>query len=165
MKKLYLLRHAQAENPQSVKDEERPLSSKGISECNVINAYLIENNVNINLVLCSTALRTTQTAALTLKNITGFNIIYNKKLYLATAGEILKEIAKIEESTESVLVVCHNPGIAQLAGILANRGDWELLKLIKNDYPTSALAKYSFNVAKWQDVQPGAGMLESLVMP
>lgn len=163
MKKLYLLRHAQSSNPQGVSDHSRQLDKIGKQECKSMQAYLIENNIHPALVLCSDSVRTTMTAKNIFNGISGINVTYNAKLYNATPGEILKEIAKISDDISSIMLIAHNPGIQQLAFILAGWGDKEMLGMIKSEYPTCALTEYSFNVDTWKNVQPGKGELDKFI--
>lgn len=163
MKKLYLLRHAKSAHPQGIDDHNRPLDEEGKRECKVMSAYFIKNNVKPGLVLCSDSVRTTNTAKNIFQDIRTINIVYNKKLYNATAGEILKEIAKVPDDSAEIMVIGHNPGIGQLAFILAGQGDKDVLAQIKSEYPTCALTEYSFNIEKWNDIGPGVGKLERFV--
>lgn len=164
MKKLYFLRHAQSGHPQGVDDKDRPINRHGQQECEAMARYLLENNICPELVICSDALRTTQTAKAVFQPQPSVKIEYNKKLYLATPGEILREISKIDDKVNSLMVVAHNPGIQQTSFIIAGSGDKVTIAEIKNDYPTCALAAFSFNIGKWQDVQPGKGLLGSFIV-
>ena len=172
MKKLYLLRHAQASNPQGMDDRDRPLLEAGRQECKKMNSYLQENNIKPEVVLCSDAVRTMQTANFVIPRVFStekteddvIQITPNKKLYLATPGEIIKEISKIDDEVNSIMVVAHNPGIQQLAVILAGSGNAEFINEIRIGYPTCALTEFSFDINNWKKIEPRSGVLESFVV-
>lgn len=164
MKKLYLLRHAKASHPAGLDDKNRPLSPQGRQTCIAMAEYLTQNDIAPDLILCSDSLRTKQTAEGVFQHNNNLNIEYNKKLYLATPGEIIKEINKTQENVNSIMVIAHNPGIQQICSILASSGDAEILKSIKNDYPTCALAEFSLNIVSWKSIEPRVGKLENFVI-
>ncbi len=166
MKKLYILRHAKSASPSNIDDHERPLNKRGEDACKLIGKYLKSNNIVPEGILCSTALRTKST----IKNIlreAGFDkdVEFNKKLYLATAGEILKELAKADDDINSVMIICHNPGVQHLALVLFGGGDLEAAKKIKEKYSTAAMAEFSFQVDSWKNITPGSGHLEKYITP
>lgn len=164
MKKLYFLRHAKSGHPAGVDDKNRPLNPQGRQTCIAIGEYFIQNHIAPDLVLCSDAVRTKQTAEGVFQGQNNINIEYNKKLYLATPGEIIKEISKTQDNINSLMVIAHNPGIQQIAAILAGSGDAEILKYIKNDYPTCALTEFSLDVTSWKGIEPRSGKLENFVI-
>jgi len=161
MKRLYLLRHAESNHPQGVSDHDRPLNENGKRMCKNMNSYILENKIIPDVVLCSDALRTMSTAKAVFAGV-NINITANKKLYNSTVGEILKEIAKVNDNIFSVMVIGHNPAIQQLAFMLGRPEDKLLLKDVKNEYPPCTLIGYEINVAKWAEVQPELGKLERL---
>lgn len=160
MKKLYLLRHAQSGSKQALDDHSRTINAQGKQECKAMNAYIIQNNIKPEIILCSDAVRTQETGQAVFQGNNDIKITANKKLYQATPGEILKEIAKIDDSVGSVMIIAHNPGIGQLAKLLAGSGDMEIIKRIGTEYPTCGLTELSFNVERWKKIDPGSGVLE-----
>lgn len=161
MKKLYLLRHAQSSHPRGVDDKDRPLNERGKQECKAMNDYFRQNNINPDVVLSSDAMRTKSTAQEVCAGI-NTEIVFIKKLYLATAGEIIKEIAKLDEKVGAVMLVAHNPGIHEFALILSDDNNKKHFAGAA-EYPTCALAEFLVNIEFWQDIEPGKGILQSLV--
>ncbi|MCE3232442.1 MAG: phosphoglycerate mutase protein [Rickettsiaceae bacterium] len=166
MKKLYLLRHAKSDYPQNVDDHDRPLNKRGQEASKLIGKYIKENNLIPEKILCSDAVRTSMTA----KNITreaGANITisFMKELYLATPGEILKILAKVDDKVNSVMVVCHNPGVEQLAKLLTASGDANSIAQLKTKYPTAGLACFSIDTESWGEINPGSANLDRFVIP
>ncbi len=66
MHRLHLLRHAKSDRDQPVEDKERRLSRRGRETARRVGESLPAAIGQIDLVLCSSALRTRETAALVL---------------------------------------------------------------------------------------------------
>ena len=167
MKKLYILRHAKSDYPDDVSsDKERPLNKRGEKACDLIGQYLKENNIFPEIILSSDAVRTTQTINNVLRIAEhAVDVSFTPKLYLATPGEILKEIVKVDAEVSSVMVVCHNPGVEQLSAILTGGGDADSISRIKVKYPTAGMACFTIEAGKWGEVNPGCGHLDSFITP
>ena len=61
-----------------------------------------------------------------------------------------------------MLLIGHNPGIADLALALAGRGDD--VEALRGKYPTGALATLAFEKS-WRDLAPGRAELTGYVTP
>ena len=106
----------------------------------------------IDLVLCSTAVRTRETAELVLA---GFAlpppIRFEDALYLAGRALLLRRLRRLDESAGAVLVIGHNPGLHELALALASADSPRYRALASGKFPTTARA--SFAIAKpWADL-------------
>ncbi|MCK7524659.1 MAG: histidine phosphatase family protein [Ignavibacteriales bacterium] len=77
--------------------------------------------IKIDLIISSPAKRTTETAKI-FADILGYQseIIFNDNLYEASYNEILEVINLIDDKYQNVLLVCHNPGITDLANYISN---------------------------------------------
>jgi len=126
MKKLILMRHAQAEPIRTTTDFERSLHAEGIQEAERISSYLASTLEYQHLcILSSSARRTMQTAHILAKAL-GYSetrIQKEDKLYLASEKRILKIINKIEDAYDCVIVVGHNPGITDFASYITGNQD------------------------------------------
>jgi phosphohistidine phosphatase len=58
-----------------------------------------------------------------------------------------------------VLLVGHNPGIAELAAQLAVRGDADGLAALRTKYPTGALAELRPDAQRWSDLARGCELV------
>jgi phosphohistidine phosphatase len=122
MKSLYLLRHAHAsESSANKKDIDRPLNSTGIQEAGIIARHVKENNFSFNQIISSNALRAMETAKIIAQHLSypAKNIKQEKIIYSNDAAEIIALIKLLEDSTNSVLMVGHNPSITMLANLLS----------------------------------------------
>src|SRR3989344_3556657 len=126
--------------------------------------YLKDNKIAPEVILSSDAKRTTETinniltaAGLTVKPA------FTKALYLATPGEMLKEIAKVADSVQSVMLVCHNPGAEQLAKILIKSGNAADIERLKQKYPTAALTCLTLGSDSWKTLNPASCHLDFFI--
>lgn len=167
MKQLYILRHAKSDYPENIADDhERPLNKRGEAACKKIADFIKQNNISPEVVLCSDALRTTQTINNIMKHSgNDFKVDYTPKLYLATPGEILKELAKIDSNISSAMIVSHNPGVENLTKILLKDGDVDSIKRLQVKYPTAGLAIMSVAADSWDKISPASAILERFIAP
>jgi phosphohistidine phosphatase len=167
MKTLYLLRHAKAESGSAtVGDEDRPLSARGREACKRIGGYMMAKAYTPAMALCSTSARTRETLELVAESHSGkLSYALEKKLYLATADEMLEQIHTADDTYASLMVVGHNPGMHHLAALLASAEYTPLRTILEIKYPTGALAVLTFDVKRWSDVTQGGGELKDFVIP
>ncbi len=124
MKSIILMRHAKADpDSPSGRDFDRPLLDVGKAMAAETAARLVEAGVSIDCVLTSSALRTKQTAEIVSEvvcpNAPFFTV---DELYLAVPDAYITALRQYsDEEYQSVLLVGHNPGIAQLMCSWANR--------------------------------------------
>ena len=84
-----------------------------------IARYLCKNEMRPDLILVSAAARTRQTAELVLREL-DIPADYRDALYLAEPGKIFAAwCRRVCRNMASVMVVGHNPGIEELAALLA----------------------------------------------
>ncbi len=66
---------------------------------------------------------------------------------------------------KQLLVIGHNPGLHELALMLAGKGDAKATKALSDNLPTSGLAMIDFEIDDWADVGFRKGRLEKFVCP
>lgn len=151
---LILMRHAKSDwSGDDTSDHDRPLNDRGIRDAPTIARWLAESQFLPDLILCSSAKRTQQTAALMnsyWKN-TGLEqprIIISTDLYLSShetiAGSVQQhaacDSAAPKHLPQTVLVLAHNPGISHAASVLAGH---------PIGLPTAALVAFRSARADW----------------
>ena len=108
--KLILMRHTEANWSFNLEDHERNLSDKGQRDAQKLGIWLIRQRHQPTHALISDAKRTQQTFA-------GLNskceAVILPDLYLAPPENLT--LATVSIDTECLLVLAHNPGIAELA--------------------------------------------------
>jgi phosphohistidine phosphatase len=163
---LYLLRHAKSSwDDPSLGDRDRPLASRGRRAAGLLASHLGTDPIEVDLVLCSSAVRARQTLELVLPSLGGpLDIRFEDRLYGAGAADLLARLRSVDESTRTVLVVGHNPALQDLTETLAGDGEVYSLRAVRQKYPTGALATLSTR-SGWSMLIPGSAYLDSFVMP
>ena len=158
MKTLLLLRHAKAENaaPGS-SDISRSLNERGKIEAQAIGTFIRKQNLTVELVLCSPAVRARETAELVLSaaELTA-NVRYDQRIYEAGPHQLLEVISEVDDNKRAVLLVGHNPGMEELLGALTGS---------EEPMATGTLAKIDFSFDEWSRVTEDRGSLEMTVRP
>ena len=72
-------------------------------------------------------------------------------------SSLLDRLRALDSQLDSVLLIGHNPGLHDLAHLLAPPGPDAL--------PTAALAELRLEIETWHDARPGCALLQQLVLP
>ena len=142
MKELLVLRHAKSahSNPRLM-DHDRPLNERGLETAPRVGRFLADQGLLPDLVLCSSARRTTETADLVMKAAgQSAPIEHLRELYLASAQTILELVVLGSGEADRVMVVGHNPGMEDVLTMLG---------LGMHEMPTAALAQVRFGIDDW----------------
>lgn len=166
MRRLILMRHAKTERSNPGGDHARMLEERGRTDAARIAAWMQENGIVPEYVLVSDATRTRETAVAMQPAFTPAAVIAcSEKLYLAEAEQILREIWAVPDHAAVLMLIGHNPGMHELAHILAGHGNGDLREQLGAHYPTGALAVLDFQSDSWADIMPGAGTLSQFITP
>jgi phosphohistidine phosphatase len=117
---LVLLRHAKAESPAGVPDDQRSLSPRGHLDARAAGAWLARRHLP-DQVLCSPSRRTRQTwqAVASVLPAAGEQatpeVRYEAGLYEGDAADALAMLRAVDDTVLVVLVIGHNPGLSRLA--------------------------------------------------
>ncbi len=172
MRLLMLLRHAKSSWDQfGLDDIDRPLSSLGRSAAPLLGRYLSRQGMHPDLVLCSSAVRAYQTWELVSAEWDQVDkagsppVEMRSSLYLANPIELQSTIKRIGDDIKTVMIIGHNPGMAQLAARLVIGGDPRGMKSMTKKFPTAALAIIQLPIESWSLLRAGQGRLEAFVRP
>src|SRR3569832_870064 len=163
MKRLNIQRHAKAQQADPGQDDHaRPLTLRGVADAEAMARYLRKSSAKVDRVLVSTSAHTVQTADLVLREMeTPPRADYRDALYLADPGKILGMIQSLPVRTSALMVIGHNPGLEELAAILARepvrRKERERRDELEEKFPTAALAVLDFDADRWREITPGEG--------
>ena len=165
MHTLYLLRHAKSSwTDPALPDRERPLARRGRRDAKRIAKHFVRLEIAPELVLCSSAERTRETLDLLRPALAATSTMsLEAELYAASADELLERIRAVPQAVSSVMVIGHNPGLQDLALVLASDGT-ELGQL-KAKFPTAALATLILANAPWRQLSEGDAVLAEYVVP
>ena len=172
MKTLLLLRHAKSSWAKSswpdpgATDFDRSLNDRGRRAAPLIAGHLLESGLLPDLVLCSAARRTRETLALMLPNLPGDAVLrIENGLYKASSADLLKRLRRVEPTVGTVLVIAHNPGLEDLAATVCGGGDENLRRRMAEKFPTTALAVFALDAARWTGLRKEAAILTDFVLP
>jgi phosphohistidine phosphatase len=160
-----LLRHGKSSwSDPTLADLDRPLAPRGERASRRIAKYMLRKKIRPSLVLCSHSLRTRQTLEAIEPSLgKGSSVELEPELYAASEAKLLELLQALPESVDSVMLIGHNPGLHELALLLASRGS-ELPRL-EQKFPTGALARLVVDSASWAALRPGDGELVDYVFP
>jgi phosphohistidine phosphatase len=159
-KKLFVLRHAKSSWDDPDRDDhDRPLAPRGRRAAAVVAEHVRANEIEPDIVLCSSARRTRETLEIVNP---GGDWVIDPDLYGADADNVLTRVRSVPEQTRSVMVIGHNPSMQELVLDLAETGD--ALDEARSKFPTGALATLTFECA-WGELSFGSAHLSSFVRP
>ena len=166
MRRLMLLRHAKSDWPEGVADHERPLASRGRDAAPVIGRYMAGQGLLPDLAVVSTARRAQETWKLASANFAMVPTTRpERRLYDATADDLLAVIRQVDRAVGAVLLVGHNPGLEDLSLRLVGAGNPAEVARLERKFPTGALAVLDFDIDGWEQVAEGCGRLERFDTP
>ena len=164
MPTLLLLRHLKSSwDDESLADHERPLSARGVRDGGRVAEHLHSLNARIDLVLCSSAVRTRQTLGLIQPALGDAPVEFEDQLYGASADTLLARLHGVPDSVGSALMIGHNPGMQDLALCLAAPGPGRSAVVAK--FPTGALATLAITDHSWLGVRQGTSRLVAYTVP
>jgi phosphohistidine phosphatase len=162
---LLLLRHAKAV-AQTGDDFARVLTDKGHADAARLGAFLKEKRLIPDRVLVSPAARTRQTLDDLQSTIGGaLAATEDPALYNATRQQLRDMLRTVDSAVATLMIVGHNPGIADVALALAESGDLQDFDAMRTSVPPCSLAVITFDRAEWDDARSGGGRLERFVTP
>ncbi len=148
MKRLILMRHAKSDWKLDQTDFDRPLNKRGRGAATALGEWLRQHGYIPDEVICSPAARTRETfQRLSLPDAPTH---FPNPLYLAEAGDLRQALRTATGDT--VLMVAHNPGIAEFAEQVASDApDHPRFA----DYPSGATLVADFDITSWADLDTG----------
>ena len=160
-----LLRHGKSSwSDTTLADIDRPLAPRGERASRKLAKYMRRKRIQPSLVLCSPSLRTRQTLEAVESSLgkrCAVEVV--PQLYAASEEELLERLQALPESVSSVMLIGHNPGLHNLALVLASRGTD--LSQLEEKFPTGALATLVVHSESWTALRPGEAELVDYVVP
>jgi phosphohistidine phosphatase len=162
MPRLILVRHAKSSwNDPARADHDRPLNARGRHAAPRIGRWLAAQGAVPDEVLTSPAARTRETWALMAPELPGpVPVRTVPALYLAAPATMLQTLRGATGAT--VLMLGHNPGIAEFAALLAADPpeDPEFRR-----YPTGAATLFDLGETPWPAVTGRSGRVAGFTVP
>lgn len=160
MKTLLLVRHAKSswQYPE-VSDEQRPLLEKGKKRTKKVIDYLLGEDVKVDLIISSHAVRAHETARI-IAHALGYpedKIIISKQLYHASAEKLYDQFFDLSDDINTMMMVGHNPTFTNFANqFLEEKIDW---------LPTSGIVSITFKTDFWINLPMAARQTNFVVAP
>ena len=141
-KQLLVLRHAKSDHgDRTLSDHDRPLNERGREAATRMGGFMRSRNLLPDLVLCSSAVRTTETLSLLAQSADlHAKTEFQDLLYLASAPTMLEIAATRAQSDDCVMLVGHNPGSEDVLHVLG---------LGMHEMPTCSLAHIELDIDDW----------------
>jgi phosphohistidine phosphatase len=162
MKRLILTRHAKSSwDDPLVPDHDRPLNDRGKAAAADLGQWLASRGDVPDLVLCSDALRTRKTWSGIAPALPGTPILDLKPALYHAGPDVM--LAVLRHATgDCVMMIGHNPGIAEFAARLVGRppANPEFAR-----YPTGATLVVEFSSTDWATIGFGQGTVVDFVIP
>jgi phosphohistidine phosphatase len=166
MLRLLLLRHAKAIPYAGRDDYLRTLTERGRADAALIGAYIARHAPEPDLLIHSGAARTRETADIVLRGLpAGIEVSTEPDIYEASRVSLTQLVQELPDDSATVMIVGHNPALAEVARHLVGRGDTAGIAGMAAKFPTSGLAIIDFAAASWSSLAPHAGRLAAFVTP
>jgi phosphohistidine phosphatase len=160
MRRLILFRHAEAAPPSGLRDHERPLSAVGRAEAAQAGVRLAALDMPLDMALMSDSQRTRDTWEVVAPELkTGADVRLEPRLYGAARKDLMDLIRARPDSVKTLIVLGHNPSIADFAVAFAGRGEPASLKRLAHGFPTSGVAVFECDDIEWRKLRWGDGNL------
>lgn len=160
-RRLILTRHAKSSwDDPTMSDHDRPLNRRGLRSALELGDWLASRGYEPEEVLCSTARRTQETWARVASATLEVRPLIRMEpgLYHASPDQMLQLLRRASHPT--VMMIGHNPGIAELAAQLPARPP---MNPDFRRYPTCATLVVDFQCDSWAEIRPGEGSVMDFV--
>ncbi len=154
MKTLYIVRHAKSSwDYTDVKDYDRPLTERGISDAYLIASILKNKIIKPDVFVSSSANRALHTAII-FSDTLGYplaNLNINRSLYSFSDGYLLKTIYALDDDFDTAIIFSHNHGINDFVNKF---GSQEI-----ENVPTAGVVGIKFDENHWKNIKKGETVL------
>ncbi len=162
---MLLLRHAKAvPHTGDASDHARALDPGGRADAAALRAAMHARGLAPEVILVSSARRTLQTLE-ALEPWDDMPLIEPMDaLYMAGPDQILAALHQLGPSVRSAMVVGHNPGLHEVARLLADGAGGEAERAMRAGYPTACLTEFTIP-GGWDTLSPGTARLRLFLTP
>lgn len=162
MKRLILTRHAKSSwDDPLTPDHDRPLNERGKAAAADLGAWLASRGYIPGQVLCSDALRTRKTWSGVAPALPGTPILDLKPALYHAGPDVMLAVLR-HATADTVMMIGHNPGIAEFAHRLITRAP---LHEAFAKYPTGATLVAEFPIERWADAGFGQAAAVDFIVP
>lgn len=149
MKELILVRHAKSSWEYDVKDADRPLGERGISDAHLIAEAMQKHVTGVHAFFSSPANRALHTCMILMRELKlpleSLQIV--KELYDFSGEGVSNHIRNMDDTFEKVMLFGHNNAMTHIANKWGS-------KYLEN-VPTCGVVLLHFPVKSWQEISYG----------
>jgi phosphohistidine phosphatase len=161
-KRLILTRHAKSSwDDPTTPDHDRPLNERGKAAAADLGDWLSSRGYVPDEVLCSDALRTRKTWSGIAPALPGTPILELKPALYHAGPDVMLAVLR-HARADTVMMIGHNPGIAEFAQRLVARPP---LSREFSRYPTGATLVAEFDIASWEEARYGTAAVLDFIVP
>ncbi len=149
MKNLILIRHAKSSWEVPLRDIDRPLNLRGITDAHLV-AVSCKQFVPYDFVIwSSSAKRASETAIIFAQNILYpvEDIVFKEELYTFDENQLSKVIKSFSNVVENVILFGHNEAITNFVNKFGN--------IFINNVPTAGFVSLQFDTDSWEKIENG----------
>lgn len=167
MRKVIFLRHAKSSWPApGVDDFDRPLNERGVSNAKLIAKWMTDNAIVPDHILCSSALRTSQTLEIVCQTADfAASITKDDEIYLASSTVIARKLSQLVDDVETALLIGHNPGIHDTVLDLLTPAERSSSGSLRATFQTAACAVLDLPIDHWSALSWDIGVLTAYMFP
>lgn len=149
MKTIVLIRHAKSSWDHDVSDLDRPLSTRGVADANLLSIAFKSNEFLPDAIFSSPANRAATTCDIFLENLNlpKSLLVTEEELYDFGGNKVRRFIKSLNDSLEKIMIFGHNHAFTSLTNSF---GDAYI-----DNLPTSGLVMIDFEVDTWKEVSVG----------
>ena len=144
-REVILIRHTKSSWADlGMRDFDRPLKKDRTDDAKNMAEYLKELNLKPELILCSPAVRTKQTAEFFCAKLkyNFSDIIFDMRLYESSAEDYMQVIREANAKIKTLVVIGHNPSITDFTN--------QFLKDKIDEVPTTGVVWLEFETDNWE---------------
>jgi phosphohistidine phosphatase len=167
MKTLILMRHAKAGWVEpGMDDHDRPLNKRGGSAVPVMARWMEERGLHPDRILCSSARRTRETAALMREAVPSLPAPeISAGLYLASPGALRQHLTGLPGECNCAVVIGHEPGLSSFLRTLGGNTAAPDQRRAYDHFPTAAMAVLEVDVSDWVELSGETTEFVAFVVP
>ncbi len=143
MKKLIVIRHAKSDWTNNTKDFDRPLSKRGNKDAPKMARLLLQQDIQIDHFVSSTANRAQTTCKLFAKEFKSGSIQLEDSLYMAAPQDFVEVITKLDDKYDTVAIFSHNNGLTYFVNDLSEKDI--------DHVPTCGVVGFDVDTDNWAD--------------
>lgn len=149
MKTIVLIRHAKSSWDHDVSDINRPLSTRGFTDANLLSMVFKSKGYRPDAIFSSPANRAATTCDIFMENLNlpKSLLVTEEQLYDFGGNQVRRFIKSLDNSLQKIMIFGHNHAFTSLTNSF---GDAYI-----DNLPTSGLVMIDFEVENWQEVSVG----------